>query len=271
MHEFNQSLKYDKRMYAADVKGSIAFSKALLKAGIVTEAEQKEIERGLKVVESEWAENKVRPRVGQTMASALTPVRDPGGRRGHPHRQREAFVGDHRQGHWRKAAHRPKQERPGRDGHAHLAGELAEFCMGRAHVQMEETTQVEAYLKDLLNVMVSRAEKEVDAVMPGYTHLQVSSLAFSPVQADGSEPNRSDGRTCSSPTPNRSCQTLPACVSSSPEFRSSHSDPPRWPVTRTRSTESSSAPNLALSPSARTRCTPSRTETSLSSGSNGPV
>lgn len=39
---------------------------------------------------------------------------------------------------------------------------------------MEETTQVEAYLKDLLNVMVSRAEKEVDAVMPGYTHLQVS-------------------------------------------------------------------------------------------------
>jgi argininosuccinate lyase len=54
MHEFNQSLKYDKRMYAADVKGSIAFSKALLKAGIVTEAEQKEIERGLKVVEGEW-------------------------------------------------------------------------------------------------------------------------------------------------------------------------------------------------------------------------
>jgi hypothetical protein len=39
---------------------------------------------------------------------------------------------------------------------------------------MEETTKVEAYLKDLLNVMVSRAEKEVDAVMPGYTHLQVS-------------------------------------------------------------------------------------------------
>jgi hypothetical protein len=59
MHEFNQSLKYDKRMYAADVKGSIAFSKALLKAGILVESEQKEIERGLKVVESEWKEGKV--------------------------------------------------------------------------------------------------------------------------------------------------------------------------------------------------------------------
>jgi argininosuccinate lyase len=59
MHEFNQSLKYDKRMYAADVKGSIAFSKALLKAGILDESEQKEITRGLKQVEQEWAEGKV--------------------------------------------------------------------------------------------------------------------------------------------------------------------------------------------------------------------
>jgi argininosuccinate lyase len=61
MHEFNQSLKYDKRMYAADVKGSIAFSKALLKTGILNEKEQQEIERGLKLVEREWAENKVNP------------------------------------------------------------------------------------------------------------------------------------------------------------------------------------------------------------------
>ena len=59
MHEFNQSLKYDKRMYAADVKGSIAFSKALLKAGILNGHEQKEITRGLKLVEEEWATGKV--------------------------------------------------------------------------------------------------------------------------------------------------------------------------------------------------------------------
>ena len=59
MHEFNQSLKYDKRMYAADVKGSIAFSKALLKAEILVEKEQKEIERGLKVVEGEWENGEV--------------------------------------------------------------------------------------------------------------------------------------------------------------------------------------------------------------------
>lgn len=38
---------------------------------------------------------------------------------------------------------------------------------------MEQTTEVEGFLKDLLNVMVTRAEKEVDAILPGYTHLQV--------------------------------------------------------------------------------------------------
>lgn len=46
-------------MYAADVKGSIAFSKALLKAGILDEREQKEITRGLKEVEGEWQRGEV--------------------------------------------------------------------------------------------------------------------------------------------------------------------------------------------------------------------
>lgn len=71
MHEFNQSLKYDKRMYKADVKGSIAYSKALLKVGIVSAEEAKEIERGLKLVEKEWEEGQVGTgRAGQADGSA---------------------------------------------------------------------------------------------------------------------------------------------------------------------------------------------------------
>ena len=38
---------------------------------------------------------------------------------------------------------------------------------------MDETAAVESHLKALLDVMVTRAEKEVDAILPGYTHLQV--------------------------------------------------------------------------------------------------
>ena len=37
---------------------------------------------------------------------------------------------------------------------------------------MDETKVVEENLKALLSVMVTRAENEVDALMPGYTHLQ---------------------------------------------------------------------------------------------------
>ena len=59
-----------------------------------------------------------------------------------------------------------------------MAGEfvdgLVQFQLGQlgSSVQMEETSNVEGFLKGLLTVMVSRAENEVDAVMPGYTHLQ---------------------------------------------------------------------------------------------------
>lgn len=37
---------------------------------------------------------------------------------------------------------------------------------------MEEAEKISAHMKALLAVMVDRAEKEVDALMPGYTHLQ---------------------------------------------------------------------------------------------------
>ncbi|WVW82168.1 argininosuccinate lyase [Kwoniella bestiolae CBS 10118] len=143
MHEFNQSLKYDKRMYAADVKGSIAFSKALLKAGIVNEHEQKEIERGLKTVEGEWAEGKFAVQADDEDIHTAN------------ERRLSEIIGKDIGG----------KLHTGRSRNDQVATDMRIWLM-------EESTQVEQYLKDLLNVMVSRAEKEVDAIMPGYTHLQ---------------------------------------------------------------------------------------------------
>lgn len=39
---------------------------------------------------------------------------------------------------------------------------------------LEQLDKLESFLKDVIKVMVSRAESEVEHVMPGYTHLQVS-------------------------------------------------------------------------------------------------
>lgn len=61
MHEFNQSLKYDKRMYDADIRGSIAYSKALTLAGILTQDEEIKIVNGLEAVKKEWDDGVVSP------------------------------------------------------------------------------------------------------------------------------------------------------------------------------------------------------------------
>lgn len=54
MHEFNQSLRYDKRMYSVDIRGSVAYAKALGRVGILTPEEVGRIVEGLREVEGEW-------------------------------------------------------------------------------------------------------------------------------------------------------------------------------------------------------------------------
>ncbi|SRR6266404_3300474 len=44
---------------------------------------------------------------------------------------------------------------------------------------LDQVNQVEANLVALIRVMVERADKEVDYLMPGYTHLQVSRFCIS--------------------------------------------------------------------------------------------
>jgi argininosuccinate lyase len=54
MWEFNQSLKYDRRMFAADIKGSIAYAKSLTRVGILTADEEKKIVSSLHEIGKEW-------------------------------------------------------------------------------------------------------------------------------------------------------------------------------------------------------------------------
>lgn len=60
MHAFNQSLKYDRRMHAVDIQGSIAYAKSLTLVGILTTEEEKKIVEGLQVVGKEWQDGVVR-------------------------------------------------------------------------------------------------------------------------------------------------------------------------------------------------------------------
>lgn len=60
MHEFNQSLRYDKRMHAADIEGSVAYAKALQKSGLLSAEESSTMVDGLKRVGKEWQDGTVR-------------------------------------------------------------------------------------------------------------------------------------------------------------------------------------------------------------------
>ena len=71
MHEFNQSLKYDQRMHAADVAGSIAYAKGLARVGILTEEEQQRIVDGLTAVGKEWEQGTVSTRSFTLFSSLL--------------------------------------------------------------------------------------------------------------------------------------------------------------------------------------------------------
>lgn len=58
MEKFNDSLRYDQCMWAEDIQGSEAYAKALVKTGILSEAECKDIVGGLDKVGAEWAAGK---------------------------------------------------------------------------------------------------------------------------------------------------------------------------------------------------------------------
>ena len=60
MWQFNQSLSYDQRMYAEDIRGSIAYANALALKGIYSQEECSRVVDGLKRVRREWEEGVVR-------------------------------------------------------------------------------------------------------------------------------------------------------------------------------------------------------------------
>jgi argininosuccinate lyase len=54
MEKFNESISFDKRMWKEDLDGSVAYAKAIAKAGILTTEERDLLVNGLEQVRAEW-------------------------------------------------------------------------------------------------------------------------------------------------------------------------------------------------------------------------
>nr|GAT47212.1 argininosuccinate lyase [Mycena chlorophos] len=142
MHAFNQSLRYDQRMHAADIRGSIAYAKALTRVGILTPDEQAKIVDGLTRVGQEWADGvfQVQPDdedIHTANERRLSELIGPLGGKLHTGRSRNDQV----------------------------ATDMRLWLL-------DQVQDIEESVKGLLRVIVDRADKEKEYLLPGYTHLQ---------------------------------------------------------------------------------------------------
>jgi argininosuccinate lyase len=144
MMKYNESLSFDNVFYSQDIRGSIAYARANKNIGILTHAEFAEIERGLKLVEEEWTNKKfvVNEEVDEDIHTANE-------------RRLGEIIGTQIAG----------KLHTGRSRNDQVATDMRLWLR-------DQLLEIEKYVKEFLQVTVSRAEHEIEIVMPGYTHLQ---------------------------------------------------------------------------------------------------
>jgi argininosuccinate lyase len=144
MVQYNESIYFDRALYAQDIAGSIAYARANTKTGILTQDEFSKIEAGLKAVEKEWASGKfeIRPGIDEDIHTANE-------------RRLGEIIGKDIAG----------KLHTGRSRNDQVATDLRLWLR-------DELDELEEFLVELLKVIASVAERDIEYVMPGYTHLQ---------------------------------------------------------------------------------------------------
>ncbi|KAL3427697.1 arginine-10 [Phlyctema vagabunda] len=144
MVSYNESIYYDQAFHTQDIKGSIAWARANHKNGILTAEEFAAIELGFQKVEEEWVSGtfKIIPGVDEDIHTANE-------------RRLGEIIGKEIGG----------KLHTGRSRNEQIATDMRLWLR-------DELRKIEGFLIDFLNVVAARAEKEIDYVMPGYTHLQ---------------------------------------------------------------------------------------------------
>jgi argininosuccinate lyase len=144
MVAYNESIYFDRAIYAQDIRGSVAYARANSKIGILTADEFSDIERGFEQVLDEWKSGKfeIKPGVDEDIHTANE-------------RRLGEIIGKETAG----------KLHTGRSRNDQVATGMRLWLRDRLH-------EIESYLISFLRVMTSRAQSEIDILMPGYTHLQ---------------------------------------------------------------------------------------------------
>ena len=142
MERFSSSVNFDRRLWRQDIRVSIAHVRMLARQGIIDKAEAKQLVRGLEQVGRELEQGSLEldpalEDIHTNVEQRLTEIVGPLGGKLHTGRSRNDQV----------------------------ATDLLLWMR-------EEILQLRGGLLELRAVLVERAEREIDVILPGYTHLQ---------------------------------------------------------------------------------------------------
>lgn len=140
--EFGASISFDKELAIEDLDGSIAHVTMLAKCGIITEDEGEQIKRGLNLLKEKAEKGEIEysvklEDVHLNLESRLTELVGPVGGKLHTARSRNDQVAT--------------------DMHLYLR---------------KETDEIIHHIRGFQEALLEKAEKHVETIMPGYTHLQ---------------------------------------------------------------------------------------------------
>jgi len=141
-HQFNASLPFDQRLWSQDIRGSIAWTMALARVGVVAPVESVQIASGLERIHDEFAfgtfafapgDEDIHTAVERRLTELIGPVA------GKLH--------------------------TGRSRNDQVATDFRLWVM-------EAEDIIVAHLRELQRALVGQAEAHTETLMPGYTHLQ---------------------------------------------------------------------------------------------------
>ena len=144
VERFSASEHFDRRLYRYGVAGSIAHATMLAKVGVLSDAERVSIVEGLQGIEADIEAGRFE------WSAALEDV----------HMNIEAAL-------TRRIGEAGKKLHTGRSRNDQVITDLRLMLR-------DETDEIVAALHRLQSVVVDIAEREVDTIMPGYTHLQTA-------------------------------------------------------------------------------------------------
>lgn len=141
---FTASIQVDRRLYAEDIRGSMAHARMLGRVGVLTEAEAEAIVTGLAQVRQEIVEDRL------PFVDALEDIHM------HVESRLTEIIGD-----VGKKLHtgRSRNDQVATDLRLYARGCLDDLVQGLQHLQ---------------NVFIDLAEREVETILPGLTHMQVA-------------------------------------------------------------------------------------------------